>query len=137
MVGDADTRTHDRDEFLCGLTGILSVPLATEGQPAGKVPRIGLLGGGSASAIPGHKRDGALAHERDRYGMGAHAVARNAAGSAGGAHSFNMTVFGWIGLALVILFIASWTFLEYVTIRGVESVATRAVRRLREWWRRR
>ena len=54
-----------------------------------------------------------------------------------GAHSFNMTVFGWIGLALVILFIASWTFLEYVTIRGVESVATRAVRRLREWWRRR
>jgi hypothetical protein len=32
-----------------------------------------------------HDRDGALAHERDRHGMGAHAVARDAAGGVGGA----------------------------------------------------
>ena len=31
-----------------------------------------------------HDRDGALADERDRYGMGAHAVARDAAGGVGG-----------------------------------------------------
>jgi hypothetical protein len=31
-----------------------------------------------------HERDGALAHERDRHRMGAHAVARDAAGGAGG-----------------------------------------------------
>jgi hypothetical protein len=31
-------------------------------------------------------RDGALANERDRHRMGAHAVARDAAGVVGGAH---------------------------------------------------
>jgi hypothetical protein len=31
-----------------------------------------------------HDWDGALAHERDRHGMGAHAVARDAAGGVGG-----------------------------------------------------
>jgi hypothetical protein len=33
-----------------------------------------------------HDRDGALADERDRHRMGAHAVARDAAGGVGGAH---------------------------------------------------
>jgi hypothetical protein len=32
-----------------------------------------------------HDRDGALAHERDRHRMGAHALARDAAGGMGGA----------------------------------------------------
>jgi hypothetical protein len=32
-----------------------------------------------------HDRDGALADERDRHRVGAHAVARDAAGGAGGA----------------------------------------------------
>jgi hypothetical protein len=31
-----------------------------------------------------HDRDGALANERDGHGMGAHAVARDAAGGVGG-----------------------------------------------------
>jgi len=32
-----------------------------------------------------HNRDGALADERDRYGMGTHAVARDKASGVGGA----------------------------------------------------
>jgi len=43
-----------RRTFLCGLTlGALAGPLGAETQQPKKVPRIGLLGGGSASAITG------------------------------------------------------------------------------------
>jgi hypothetical protein len=66
-----------------------------------------------------HDRDGALADERDRHRVGAHALARDAAGSVGCTQSVQMTAAGWIGLALVVLFFASWTFLEYVAFRGV------------------
>jgi hypothetical protein len=39
-----------RRTFLCGLTlGTLAVPLRGEAQQPTKVPRIGVLGGGSAS----------------------------------------------------------------------------------------
>src|SRR5215468_9019434 len=43
-----------RRTFLCGLTlGALATPLGAETQQPKKVPRIGLLGGGSASAVAG------------------------------------------------------------------------------------
>jgi len=32
-----------------------------------------------------------------------------------------MTDFDWIGLAFLILFVASWMFLEYVTFSGIET----------------
>jgi putative ABC transport system substrate-binding protein len=38
----------DRRAFIAGMTGgLLAAPLAVEAQPGGKVPRIGLLTGGS------------------------------------------------------------------------------------------
>jgi putative tryptophan/tyrosine transport system substrate-binding protein len=42
----------NRRTFLCGLTGILSVPLVAEAQPAGKVWRIGMLWFGSSLEDP-------------------------------------------------------------------------------------
>ena len=39
-----------RRTFLCGLTlGALAVPLPAEGQPAGKLPKIGVLHPGSGT----------------------------------------------------------------------------------------
>jgi len=38
-----------------------------------------------------------------------------------------MTAIEWIGLAFLVLFVASWMFIEYVTFKGIES----AFRRLR------
>ena len=43
-----------------------------------------------------------------------------------------MTAFDCIGLAFLVLFVASWMFLEYVSFKGIES----AFKRLVEWWRR-
>jgi len=44
---------------------------------------------------------GALAHERDRHRLGAHALARDAAGGVGGL--VTGTVFGLAGLAVVLI----------------------------------
>jgi len=43
-----------------------------------------------------HDRDGALAYERDRHRVGADAVARDAAGGAGGVEG----QLGWLGRGL-------------------------------------
>ncbi len=45
----------DRRAFIAGALGIFAAPLAPEAQPAGKVPRIGFLGGGSRTSA-GHVR---------------------------------------------------------------------------------
>jgi len=79
-----------------------------------------------------HDWDGALADERHWYELGAHAVARGASGGVGRTHAIRMMAFDWMALALLVLFGASWMFLEYVTFRGIETT----FRRLREWWRR-
>ena len=43
----------DRRAFISGITvGLLAAPLAAEGQPAGKVPRVGVLANGSAATSP-------------------------------------------------------------------------------------
>jgi len=44
-----------------------------------------------------------------------------------------LTDFDWIGLAFLILFVARWIFLEYVTFSGIET----GFRRLVKWWKRR
>jgi putative tryptophan/tyrosine transport system substrate-binding protein len=43
----------NRRAFVTGLGAVLAAPLAAEAQQPNRVPRIGLLGGGSASAIAG------------------------------------------------------------------------------------
>jgi len=49
------------------------------------------------------------------------------AGGVGGPYAIPMTAIEWIGLAFLVLFVASWMFIEYVTFKGIES----AFRRLR------
>ena len=44
-----------------------------------------------------HDRDGALAHERDRHRVGAHALARDTAGGMGGVEARQL---GWLGRGL-------------------------------------
>jgi hypothetical protein len=42
----------DRRTFLCGLTGMVALPPAAEGQQAAKIPRIGVLVPDLGSVLP-------------------------------------------------------------------------------------
>ncbi len=61
--------------------------VASLARPGGNITGVAVeIGNRDAPGLrpPTPDRDGALAHERDRHRVGAHALARDAAGGAGG-----------------------------------------------------